>query len=333
MRLYFPVLCHLFAGVVVSALVACHPSEKRTPSGSAAVQPVATASVASFNADSAFAFVKQQVEFGPRKPNTAAHDQCAEYLAGKLRSYTPDVVVQRGSVTAYDGTVLKISNIIATFNKARQQRILLFAHWDTRPWADQDTERSREPISGADDGASGVGVLVELARQFALQQPSIGVDIALFDAEDWGKSGGGAEALDSYGLGTQYWTRQPHVPGYSAEYGILLDMVGAANAQFRMEGNSSQVASGLNEKVWRTAARLGYSNYFLYEQGGYVTDDHVYVIRYGIPCIDIIGSDNTSSTGFARHWHTHADDISVIDPKTLKAVGQTLMEVVYGASN
>ncbi|MFM2135086.1 MAG: hypothetical protein RL021_486 [Bacteroidota bacterium] len=323
----------LIAGFFIPVLFGCHSSDQKTEPPTDATVTEVTSPVAPFNADSAFSFVKKQVDFGPRKPNTAAHGQCADYLTGKLKSYTPDVVEQEGSVTAYDGTILKIRNIIASFNKDQAKRILLFAHWDTRPWADQDTTRTREPILGADDGGSGVGVLLELARQFALRQPSVGVDIALFDAEDWGKNGGGAEGLDSYGLGTQYWTRQPHVPGYTAEYGILLDMVGAVNAQFRMEGNSSQVAPGLNEKVWRTAARLGYSNYFLYEQGGYVTDDHVYVIRYGIPCIDIIGSDNVTATGFGRHWHTHADDLTVIDKKTLQAVGQTLMEIVYGESN
>jgi Zn-dependent M28 family amino/carboxypeptidase len=177
-----------------------------------------------------------------------------------------------------------------------------------------------------------VGVLLELARQFSAQAPSVGVDIAFFDAEDWGQKGGGMEAQDSYALGTQYWTRQPHVPGYVAEYGILLDMVGARNAQFRVEGNSNYSAPSVNMKVWDAAARLGYSNYFLKEQGGYVTDDHVYVIRYGIPSIDIIGSDASTGSGFGSHWHTHADDLSVIDPRTLKAVGQTLTEVIYSES-
>jgi aminopeptidase-like protein len=129
--------------------------------------------------------------------------------------------------------------------------------------------------------------------------------------------------------GTQYWTRQPHVPGYIARYGILLDMVGARNAQFRMEGNSQQVASDVNQKIWSAASALGYSNYFLNDMGGYVTDDHVYVIRYGIPSVDLIGGDRTTSSGFAPHWHTHADNLDIIDPQTLKAVGQTLMEVVY----
>lgn len=323
---------HYTAGLFALVLIACHAGEQRQEKSLEPGDPPAAPPTASFNSDSAYAYVRKQVDFGPRTPNTPEHERCADYLSDKLRSFTPHVVEQKGTVTAYDGTILKIRNIIASFGPDKKSRVLLFAHWDTRPWADQDSVRSREPISGADDGASGVGVLLELARQFSMQQPSIGVDIALFDAEDWGKNGGGMEEQDSYALGTQFWTRQPHVAGYTADYGILLDMVGAANAQFRLEGNSNQVASSLNEKVWRTAARLGYSNYFLFEPGGYVTDDHVYVIRYGIPCIDIIGSDRMSNTGFAKHWHTHSDNLSVIDPMTLKAVGQTLLEVVYGES-
>ncbi|MFM2206370.1 MAG: hypothetical protein RL213_345 [Bacteroidota bacterium] len=318
--------------LVVGAMAACQPVEEKKQAPEEVPASANRVSVPAFNADSAFAFVGEQVSFGPRKPNTKAHDACADYLLSKLKSYTPNVIEQKASVTAFDGTILRIRNFIASFNTENPRRILLFAHWDTRPWADQDSVRDREPIAGADDGASGVGVLLEMARQFSIQAPAVGVDIAFFDAEDWGQKGGGMEAQDSYALGTQYWTRQPHVPGYVAEYGILLDMVGARNAQFRLEGNSNYSAPSVNMKIWDAAARLGYSNCFLKEQGGYVTDDHVYVIRYGIPSIDIIGSDPSTASGFGQHWHTHADDLSVIDPQTLKAVGQTLTEVIYGES-
>jgi len=319
-------------GLLAVALAACHSAEQRKETAVPDGNVPESVAVSEFSADTAFAFIRDQVGFGPRKPNTKAHDACADYLLAKLKMYTSEVVEQKGSVTAFDGTPLRIRNLIASFGPADKGRILLFAHWDTRPWADQDTLRDREPILGADDGASGVGVLLELARQFALQAPPVGVDIAFFDAEDWGAKGGGAEGQDSYGLGTQFWTRQPHTPGYRADYGILLDMVGARNAQFRLEGYSNSVASTLNQKVWSTAARLGYSNYFLLEEGGYVTDDHVYVIRYGIPSIDIIGSDRNSRSGFGTHWHTHNDNLDIIDPNTLKAVGQTLLEVIYRES-
>lgn len=286
-------------------------------------------SVPDFNSDSAYDFIRQQVAFGPRVPNTKAHRQCSDYLHQKLAAYSTDVVEQKATVTAFDGTKLEIVNHIARFNPEQKGRVLLFAHWDCRPWADQDSVRTREPVDGADDGASGVGILLEMARQFSIKQPAIGVDIAFFDAEDWGAKGGGQEAEDSYALGTQYWTAHPHVSGYSANYGILLDMAGGRGARFRMEGYSKEYAGPILEKIWRHAAALGYSDYFIFEDGGYVTDDHVYVIKYGIPSVDIIHSDKTTRSGFASHWHTHADTLDVIDRATLKAVGQTLLQTVY----
>lgn len=312
-------------------LVACGESVNKTAQDDTGQKPVSSVTVPDFNADSAYNFIKTQVDFGPRVPNSASHKACGDYLTKTLKLYTSQVIEQKGVVTAFDGTRLNLRNVIASFNPEKKGRILLFAHWDTRPWADQDDDRSREPIDGADDGASGVGVLLELARQFSMRAPSIGIDIAFFDAEDWGEKGGSSE--DSYALGTQYWTDCPHIAGYTANYGILLDMVGARNAQFRMEGFSNENASYVVEKVWKAAASLGYSNYFLFEQGGFVTDDHFYVIRYGIPSIDIINSDKTTRNGFAPHWHTHDDTMNVIDTNTLKAVGQTLLEVIYKEGN
>ena len=185
-----------------------------------------------------------------------------------------------------------------------------------------------KPSLAADDGASGVAVLMEMARVYSKNKPSIGIDLAFFDAEDWGKEGGGPESEDSYALGTQYWAKNLHVKNYSAEFGILLDMVGAKNAQFRIEGLSYEKAGAVVEKVWKAAAGIGYANYFLNQEGGWVTDDHVYVNNIGIPSIDIIHSNPGSRTGFAKHWHTHNDNLEVIDPNTLRAVGQTLMVVV-----
>jgi Zn-dependent M28 family amino/carboxypeptidase len=312
-------------------VAACGSNPQQPQQQTDASTQASSVTVPDFNADSAYTFVSTQVEFGPRVPNTAAHIACADYLTATLSRFTPQVIEQKSVVTAFDGTNLTMRNVIASFNPEKKGRILLFAHWDTRPWADQDDERSREPIDGADDGGSGVGVLLEVARQLSLKSPTIGVDIAFFDAEDWGEKGGSSE--DSYALGTQYWTKNPHVAGYTANYGVLLDMVGSRNAQFRIEGFSGENASYVVEKIWKAAASLGYSNYFLFEQGGYVTDDHYYVIRYGIPSIDIINSDKTTRNGFASHWHTHNDNMTVIDAATLKAVGQTLLEVVYKEGN
>ena len=287
-----------------------------------------TVSVPVFNADSAYAFVKAQIDFGPRVPNTAAHVACGDYLIAKMQQWADTVIVQKGIVTAYDGTKLKFRNIISSFNPELKTRVLLFAHWDTRPWSDQDVVDKDKPSLAADDGASGVAVLMEMARVYSKNKPSIGIDLAFFDAEDWGKEGGGPESEDSYALGTQYWAKNLHVKNYSAEFGILLDMVGAKNAQFRIEGLSYEKAGAVVEKVWKAAAEIGYANYFLNQEGGWVTDDHVYVNNIGIPSIDIIHSNPGSRSGFAKHWHTHNDNLEVIDPNTLRAVGQTLMVVV-----
>jgi len=289
--------------------------------------------VPDFNADSAYNYVKAQCDFGPRVPGTAGHKDCAGYLETTLRKYCPQVRVQTGTVTTFDGINLSIKNIIGSFNPESKNRVLLFAHWDTRPWADQDTFKTKDPILGADDAGSGVGVLMEMARQFSIQKPSIGVDIIFFDAEDWGSKDGGENSEDSYALGTQYWAKHPHVPNYTANYGILLDMVGAKGAVFRIEGNSKEHAGFVVDKVWQSAVRAGFSDYFLFQDGGWVTDDHVYVNRAGIPSIDIIHSNLGSRSGFPSHWHTHRDNMDVIDRNTLKAVGQTLLAVIFSESS
>lgn len=317
----------------LSLALSCGSPQPKQPETTSAPTGPAPVTIPSFSKDSAFRYVKDQVDFGPRVPNTPAHAACAAYLEQQLRRFTPHVQVQQGTATTWDGVTLRMKNIIASFAPDKGNRVLLFAHWDTRPWADQDTERKDEPIDGADDGASGVGVLLEVARQLSLREPSVGIDIIFFDAEDWGKAGGGPASEDSYALGTQYWTKQPHQPGYTASYGILLDMVGARGAKFRQEGNSRDAAGFVLEKVWSAANASGFGNYFSYEPGGWVTDDHVYVNRMGIPSIDIIGSDPASNSGFGKHWHTHRDSIDIIDPATLQAVGQTLLAVLYGNPN
>ncbi len=320
---------NLLIAIVLFSFYACNLSTDKKPTEIPVVNNTPETKVPEFNADSAYSFVKAQCEFGPRVPNTKAHIACGDYLIAKMKQWSDTVIIQKGILKAYDGTKLNFRNIISSFNPQSKNRILLFAHWDTRPWADKDSINKDKPILGADDGGSGVGVLMELARQLSINKTNIGVDIAFFDAEDWGKEGGGEESEDSYALGTQYWAKNLHVKDYTADYGILLDMVGAKNAQFRFEGLSYQRAGSVVEKVWKAAASIGYSNYFLNQDGGWVTDDHVYVNNIGIPAIDIIHSNLSSRYGFPLHWHTHADNMDVIDSNTLRAVGQTLLKLVF----
>ncbi len=285
-----------------------------------------------FDPDSAFHFVKTQVDFGPRLNNTPAHAQCAEYLVSTLQKFSDTVIVQTADIKAWDGKILKIKNIIASFSPEKANRILLMAHWDTRPWADQDTDRKNEPIDGANDGGSGVAVLLEMARNMKITKPEVGIDIILFDAEDYGQpeNSGQASVENSWCLGSQYWSKNPHVPNYHASYGILLDMVGAENATFTQEGTSVQYASNVVNLVWATASKLGFSNQFVYRKTHAITDDHVYVImNLNIPCIDIIEYDESTFSKFYKHWHTHEDKIENISKRSLHAVGQTLLEVVY----
>lgn len=290
--------------------------------------------VPDFNQDSAYFFIEKQVNFGPRVPNTKPHRACANYLINKLQQYMDTVIVQETKLKAFDLTMLEAKNIIGVFNPQTSNRVLLCAHWDTRPFADQCTieDRKNDPIDGANDGASGVGVLLEVARQIQLKNPSIGIDIIFFDAEDYGQpqSSNIPQQGNTWCLGSQYWARNPHTPNYYAKYGILLDMVGAVNATFAMEGTSMHYASNIVKKVWDYANRIGYGNYFIYEKSDPITDDHLYINQLAnIPCIDIIQYDKTSATYFGSYWHTHDDNLDVIDKNTLKAVGQTVLETIY----
>ena len=210
---------------------------------------------------------------------------------------------------------------------------MLFAHWDSRPWSDHDPDPANynTPVLGANDGASGVGVLLEIARQLGQTAPEVGVDIIFFDAEDYGAPEtftGNSE--DSWCLGSQYWARNPHKSGYKANYGILLDMVGAPGATFYKEQISMHYAAHIVKKVWDKAQSLGFSQYFINEELGAITDDHLYINRItGIPSIDIIQYDKYSSKGFGHYWHTINDTMENIDKSTLHAVGTTVMHVVY----
>ena len=292
--------------------------------------------VPAFDADSAYSFISKQVAFGPRVPGTATHRRCGDYLVAKLKGYGADVVTLDVELKAYNGDRLKARNIIAQFQPEKQQRVMLFAHWDTRPWADSDPDKANHyrPIDGANDGGSGVGVLLEIARQLSMVPTAVGVDIIFFDAEDYGlhendiaKYSG---TSNSWALGSQYWSRFPHKAGYSPMYGILLDIVGAPASRFCREYYSMKFAPGLVNRVWDWASRIGYEDYFVDDEGGAITDDHYYVnLIGGIPCINIINCDPESPNGFGPHHHTLKDNMSWIDTNTLKAVGQTVLTVIY----
>lgn len=289
--------------------------------------------VPKFERDSAYRFIERQVAFGPRVPNSEAHRKTRDYLIETLKSFQATVIAQDFTAKAYTGTTLKGTNIIASFNPDHPRRVLLAAHWDSRHIADYDPDENRqdEPILGADDGGSGVGVLLEIARVIGENNIDLGVDIVLFDAEDHGESK--SEDITSWCLGSQHWARNLHKPGYTADFGILLDMVGAKNARFTKEEISRAYAPDIVNKVWKLSQNMGYGNYFVDVNTRQIVDDHYFVNDIArIPTIDIINRPASTETGFGHYWHTHADDMSVIDKQTLRAVGQTLLAVIYQKS-
>ncbi len=292
-----------------------------------------------FNADSAYLYCQQQCDFGPRTMNSDAHEQCAQWIEGKFTQYGYQVALQKADLKGYDGTLLKSTNIIAqspVVTEAAASRVLVCAHWDSRPWADNDPDSTnwRKPVMAANDGASGVAVMLELAR--LLQQNDsmkVAVDFICFDAEDWGvPQWSDVSAEDSWALGSQYWAAHPApLNPKDYQYGILLDMVGGQGAKFYHEGYSLQHARSYVEKLWRAANAAGYGSVFPAQLGGYITDDHVPVNEVAnIPCIDIINHypDCPQST-FGPTWHTVQDDMQHIDRNTLQAVGQTLVQVLF----
>ncbi len=323
----------IFWSILIIALcfsTSCKEDKPDTPPP----PPKKEVKVPKFERDSSYTFIQTQVNFGPRVTNTPEHAACKDWLVGKFKSFGAEVIEQDFEAKAYTGTVLKGTNIIAQYNPGNKNRILLAAHWDTRPVADYDPDESNrdKPILGADDGASGVGVLLEIARQLNLNPIDLGVDFILFDAEDYGESKGGD--YKTWCLGSQYWGKNLHKSGYRANYGILLDMVGAKNARFTLDETSMTYAPAFMRKVWKLAQGMGYGSYFVSEQTQILIDDHLFINQLtGIPTIDIINRPMKSETGFGDYWHTLNDNMDVIDKRTLRAVGQTVLAVVYRENN
>jgi glutaminyl-peptide cyclotransferase len=283
-----------------------------------------TKSAPVFNADSSYDFVAKQVSFGYRIPNTEGHRKCGDYLIKTFEKYGCKVTVQAFEAKTHDNQLYKLRNIVGSINPDATKRIIISAHWDTRAKADQDVIDKDKPLDGANDAGSGVAVLLELARainQFATK-PNVGIDLICWDGED----NGDYNTENSWCLGSQHWSSEKHVGGYHAFYGVNLDMVGGKNAKYGMEANSMHYAPSIVKKIWDTANGLGYGNQFVYTQVGNVIDDHLYVnIIAKIPMADIIEYDNS----FNPSWHTHSDNMNVIDRNSLKSVGQTLLQVIY----
>lgn len=294
------------------------------------VQPVGP----DFNADSAYIYLQEQCDFGPRTMNSVAHDKCEKWIIQKFEQYGCKVTTQKATLNGYDGTPLRSTNIMASYNPKATTRIMFCAHWDCRPWADNDPDSTNwhKPIIAANDAASGVGVMIELARILKGSGLELGVDFICFDAEDYGTPQWfeGEDPGDTWALGAQYFAN--NLPeGYAPRYGILLDMVGGVGAKFYREGMSMQYAPAIVKKVWNAARQVGYGSYFPKADGGMITDDHIPVNQTAnIPCIDVIPYyPDCAQSSFGPTWHTIADNMDNIDKNTLKAVGQTMVQVLF----
>lgn len=314
----------LFLTLALTACGSRKGADTDRDTDSAAAVPVAVA-----DADSAMSYVARQVAFGPRTPGSEAHRECRSWLAGKLTSLgVENVTVDEAAMTTTDGVGRTVYNIFGSINPGATRRVLLLAHYDTRPQADEDPDPANRstPLDGANDGASGVAVLLDVARALrANPVDSIGVDILLTDLEDSGTDGDDT----SWCLGTQKWVENmPYTDRNLPAYGILLDMVGGHDATFPREMISDQYARTVNDKVWAVAAASGLSARFPNRRGGAVIDDHLYINRAGIPCIDIIESANPATGTFNPTWHTLGDNLGAIDPATLAAVGQVVLNTL-----
>ncbi len=318
--------------LVLLSMTSCDNKQNSKPVAQPAPQ-VKQVVIPDFNADSAYNYVKKQLDFGPRVPGSVAHKQCAEWFVDFFSDKADTVYVQDFRTRLYDGRGIDGKNIIAAFNPEAKKRILLAAHWDSRPFADHDPDKNNwnTPIDGANDGASGVGVLMEIARILKNNPLNLGVDIILFDLEDYGAPYFlNLMTNDDWALGSQYWAKNPHIYNYRAYFGILLDMVGASNPKFPKEYYSQQFAPALSNDIWRVARELGYDEYFTNELGHPINDDHIYVNAIArIPMIDIIHLENDSESSFYPYWHTVKDNIEQIDPKTLGMVGDVVINVLY----
>jgi glutaminyl-peptide cyclotransferase len=282
-----------------------------------------------FDGSRAFKELVKQVEFGPRVTGTNGYEKTKEYLTAELKKYADQVSEQSFDFKdAHDSSkIYKGVNIVASFNLSENvsKRILLCAHWDSRPFADNDPDiaKRKQPVPAANDGASGVAVLVEMARLFAGSKPKVGVDIVFFDLEDIGEepdSGKVKSPKNPFGIGSEMFVKNN--AGYYPEYGILLDMVGDKELRIPKEAYSVNRAGNVVDKVWQAAAAVG-AKAFVNEQAGGVMDDHIAFLKKSIPVIDLIQQP------FPRTWHTTNDLPEHCSSASLQQVGNVLVEVIY----
>ncbi len=307
--------------------LSCNKSTEEQPS-KPLYELSAPDSIPAFNAKNAYDYTEAQTLVGPRNPGSIGHDKMLAYLQSELRKYADEVELEPFNYTGYDNEALRLTNIIGRFNPQSKDRILLCAHWDTRPRAEHATVEAlkSKPILGANDGASGVGVLLELAQVLKQKKISYGVDIVLFDGEDYGKE----NDLNLFCLGSKYFAAEYYKNNYPA-FGILLDMVGDKEASFAKEQNSIQYAPDVVNMIWNTAS-LKNASVFNQAEGSAIYDDHIPLNQAGIRTVDIIdaelvGADTPNKR--RNYWHSENDTMQNISEETLQQVGDVLTYFIY----
>lgn len=271
-----------------------------------------------FDGERAFAYLQQQVTYGPRIPNTPAHEQTGDWILARLRATADTVVVTAFRHKTGKGDTLHLRNFLARFRPQEPARVLFLAHWDTRPRADQSPNigAQRMPVPGADDGASGVAVLLGVADALKAKAPAVGVDLLFVDGEDYGNFADSNDVL----IGSRYFAA--HQPsGDPPLYAVLFDMVGDKNLNIYYEGNSQAFAPEVVDRVWRTARDLGYGSYFLPGVKHTLLDDHVSLQHVGIHAIDVVDFDYP-------YWHTTDDTIDKVAAASLQIVGDVAVALV-----
>ena len=270
-----------------------------------------------FDGGDAYQMLVAQCDFGPRPPLSAAHEKCKALILQDLKPYADEVISQ--PFTFRDDSrhvTLPLTNILGIINPTAKKKVMLFTHWDTRPTADNELDAAdkKKPIMGADDGASGTAVLLELAKVFHQKRPDVCVELLFVDGEDWGPG------EDKMYLGALHFA---HAPGpYRPDYAILLDMIGDKGVTVHREITSQQVHPELNDKVWNTASALGYGTSFPQDARWQISDDHDSFNAAGIPAIDLIDFDYP-------YWHTLQDTADKCSPQSLKIIGDVMAQVVY----
>lgn len=321
---------------VLVAFTSCR--KKHTIDNYIGVDTIAISKCPDFNADSAMHSIKVQCDMGPRVTGSAASAKCVAYIKEMLTRYGCEVTEQTAEVTTWDGTVLPCTNIIARTNPTSKDRVLICTHFDSRPWADNDPDEKNhhKPVLAANDAASGVGMIIEMARVMQkMPLKSYGIDFVCFDAEDmgtpqWSDKSNDKDSEQTWCLGSKVWADNAAKEEYSARYGILLDMVGGCGASFAKEQFSTHYAQPIVDLLWALAAQIGYGSYFNTDQGGALVDDHINVNTIAhIPCIDIVPYYTDGPSSFGPTWHTVSDTPENIDPNVLKAVGQSILQMLY----